>query len=274
VTALHAFYGSCESEEASMVTSEVTFEAPTIFEDQPLRVFALIAGVGTLLIAVLAGIANFGGIERLVVRDDATTTAQNILTSQGTFRFAVAGLVLVAILDVVVAWALFGFFRPVNEGLSRLTAWLRVAYAAVFAVAISQLVGALHLLGDAAYLKTFSVGQLRTEALVRIDSFHDIWSISLVLFGTYLALVGFMAFRSGYVPKFVGVLLVVAGVGYLVDSFGTLLATNYTLKVGSVTSVGEVVLMVWLLVKGRTVTVRRAVPRFDETAPASSGGTT
>jgi hypothetical protein len=257
-----------------MVTSEVVSQAPTIVEDQPLRAFALVAGIGTLLMAVLAGLANFGGIERLVIRDDAAGTAQNILATQGTFRLALAGLVLVAILDVVVAWALFGFFKPANEGLSRLAAWLRVAYAAVFAVAISQLVGALHLLSDAAYLKTFSVGQLRTEALVRINSFYDIWSISLVLFGTYLALLGFMAFRSSYVPKFVGVLLVIAGIGYLVDSFGSFLVADYSLKVGSITSVGEVVLMIWLLVKGRRVTVRRTPTRLDETAAAFSGGTT
>lgn len=123
--------------------------------DLPLRTFALIAGVGLLLMAVLAGIANFGAIEGLVTKDDATKTAHDILASQEAFRFALLALVFVAILDVVVAWALFGFLKPVHEGLSRLAAWLRVAYAAVFAVAISQLVGALHLLGNADYLKTF-----------------------------------------------------------------------------------------------------------------------
>ena len=58
-----------------MVTGEVVLEAPTIFEDQPLRVFALVGGIGTLLMAVVAGMANFGAIERLVIRDDATGDA-------------------------------------------------------------------------------------------------------------------------------------------------------------------------------------------------------
>lgn len=101
-----------------MATGEDTVEAPTIFEeevgsprlavgmgsseeDRPLRASALIAGVGILLMAVLAGIANFGGIERLVTKDDATKTGQHILASQGAFRFALVALVVVAILDVM-----------------------------------------------------------------------------------------------------------------------------------------------------------------------------
>jgi hypothetical protein len=249
-----------------MAPSEVTGDAPTITENQPLRAFALVAGIGTLLIAVLAGLAIFGGIERLVTDDDATKTAQDILGSQGTYRFALVALTLVAILDVVVAWALFGFFKPAHEGLSRLAAWLRIGYAAIFAVAISQLVGALHLLGNADYLNTFSAGQLRTEALVRINGFQDIWSMSLLFFGAYLVILGCLAYISGYVPKFVGVFLVIAGIGYLVDSFGALLVANYSLKIGSITSVGEVVFMIWLLVKGRGVVVRRMRPGLADPA--------
>lgn len=108
---------------------------------------------------------------------------------------------------------------------------------------------------------------------MRINSFHDIWSISLVFFGAYLLLLGYLAYGSGYVPKFVGVLLVIAGLGYLVDSFGALLVANYSLKVGALTSVGEVVLMIWLLVKGRSVVSRRTLSTRDGTAPAMSRAT-
>jgi Domain of unknown function (DUF4386) len=238
--------------------------------DHAMRESALVAGIGLLVMAVLAGLANFGAIERLVTDGDATKTAHDILASPGWFRFAIVALVLVAILDVVVAWALFVFFKPVHEGVSRLAAWMRVAYAAVFAVAVSQLVGTLNLLGDADYLKTFSGAQLRTQALLKIDAFHDIWNISLVFFGLYLVLIGALAFRSGYVPKFVGVLLVIAGIGYLVDSFGTLLVANYSLKVGSLTAFGEVVLMIWLLVRGRSATARASMVTPEGPTPAMS----
>jgi hypothetical protein len=154
-----------------------------------LRRPAVVAGVGILLISILAGLANFGAVEGLVTGDDATTTAHDILASEETFRLVVAAFVVVAVLDAVVAWALYAFFTPVNRELALLAGWLRLAYAAVFTVAISL--------------------------------------------------------------KLLGILVAVAGAGYLVDSFGALLFSGHALSVAAVTFVGEFLLMLWLLVKGR-----------------------
>lgn len=228
--------------------------------NRSMRVPALVAGVGLLLMTVLAPFANFGAMEGLVTEGNATKTAQDILASEGSFRLAIVALVLVAILDVVVAWALLEFFKPVHKGISTLAAWFRVAYAAVFVVAISQLVGALDLLGNDGYLKTFSTDQLHTEALLKIGAFHDIWNLGLVIFGVHLLLIGYLAYKSGYVPKPVGVLLVIAGLGYLVDSFGALLVSDYSLLVAAFTGFGEAVLMLWLLVKGRNVAADSGAP--------------
>jgi hypothetical protein len=217
------------------------------------RTPAVVAGVGILLITVLAGLANFGAVEGLVTGGDATKTAHDILASESLFRLAIGAFVLVAVLDAVVAWGLYAFFKPVSRDVSLLAGWLRLAYAAVFAVAISQLTGALHLLGNADYLHTFTPDQLRTQALLKITDFHDIWTVSLVLFGTHLLLVGYLIFRSGFAPKLLGVLVAVAGVGYLVDSFGALLFSGYTANTGAFTFVGEFLLMLWLLIKGRTI---------------------
>jgi hypothetical protein len=169
------------------------------------------------------------------------------------FRLAVAAFVLVALLDVMVAWGLYAFFKPVNREVALLAGWLRLAYAAVFAVAISQLAGALHLLGNADYLRTFTPDQLHTQALLKITDFHDIWTVGLVLFGTHLVLIGYLIYRSGFAPKLLGVLVAIAGAGYLIDSFGALLFPDYAISVSAVTFVGEFLLMVWLLVKGRTI---------------------
>ena len=218
-----------------------------------LRTPALVAGVGILLISILAGLANFGVIEGLVTTGDATQTAHDLLASEGLVRLAVAAFVLVALLDVVVAWGLYAFFTPVRREVSLLAAWLRLAYAAVFAVAVSQLTGALHLLRTPDYLHTFTPDQLHTHALLKIADFHDIWTVSLVLFGTHLLLIGYLIYRSGFAPKLLGVLVAIAGAGYLTDSFGALLFPDYAISVSAVTFVGEFLLMVWLLVKGRTI---------------------
>jgi hypothetical protein len=90
--------------------------------------------------------------------------------------------------------------------------------------------------------------RLQLEVLAEIQQFDDIWSFGLGLFGIHLPLIGWLAFNSGFVPRFIGVLVAIAGVGYLIDSLGGLLDASYPFELASFTFVGEVVLMVWLLV--------------------------
>ena len=84
--------------------------------------------------------------------------------------------------------------------------------------------------------------------LAEIQQFDDIWSLGLGLFGIHLLLIGWLAFTSGFVPRFIGVLVAIAGAGYLIDSLGGLLYAPYSFELASLTFIGEVVLMVWLLV--------------------------
>lgn len=139
--------------------------------------------------SVLSAVGYLVGVKGLVTQGNPARTAKDILGSVGLFRFGILSLYLVAALDVVVAWALYRVFRPVSKGVSMLAAWLRVVYAGVFAVAISQLVGALRLLGNAGYLAVFSTNQLHAQALLKINTFTDIWDAGLVLFGLYLLVV-------------------------------------------------------------------------------------
>jgi hypothetical protein len=216
---------------------------------------ALVAGSALSGVAVLAAAANFGAIQRLVTDGNATRTAVDIMAARATFCLGIAAFVVVVALDVVVALALRTFFAPVHHRLAAVAAWLRVSYAAVFAVAISQLFAALRTVQSSRPLTGVALTHRRTEALLKIESFQNIWLISLVLFGLHLVLIGYLTYRSGYAPRVLGVLLVVAGVGYLVDSFGGILSDSYAINVSAVTFIGEALLMVWLLVKGRRVTL-------------------
>lgn len=186
----------------------------------------MVAGLGLLAMSVLAGFANFGVVEQVSTPDDTTTVR---------FRVAVLALVLVVALDVLVAWALREFFSPVHHGLATLAAWFRLAYAAVFLGAIAELFAA--------------AGSPRAPA--RIEEFRGVWELGLVLFGVHLVLVGFLAHRSRTVPTVLGVLVAVAGLGYVVDGAGTVLVADYSVDLAAVTFVGEVLLMLWLLVKAR-----------------------
>jgi hypothetical protein len=207
-------------------------------DTRSLRRASLTAGIALALMIVLAPFGVFGAVGGLITAGDASRTAQDILGSEGLFRWGIASLILVVILDVVVAAALLTVFEPVNRSISTMAAWFRAAYAAVYLVAISQLVVALGLLGDPA------------QALRAVDAYDTIWHVGLTLFGAHLLLIGLLAYRSGYMAKIFGILLVIAGLGYLADGFGAVLIPDYSMNISGFTFVGEATLMLWLLIKG------------------------
>ena len=222
----------------------------TQFNDVSTRTAALIAGLGLLLMAILAPFANFYVLGNLVVANDAKATTENIMASSGLFRLGIVGFLTVAVLDVLVAWALHILLEPVSRNLSLLAAWFRLLYAAVFALALSPLLGILQLLSAGESLKGLEAGQLHAQVMLSVGAFRYGWDLSLVLFGFHLLVLGYVVFRSGFMPKWLGVLLGIAALGYLADSFGKFLVPNYNITVAAFTFVGEVVLIFWLLWKG------------------------
>ena len=207
-------------------------------DTRSLRTASLTAGLALAVMALLAAFGVFGAVGALVTPGDAAKTAVDIAGSQALFRWGIASLILVAVLDVVVAGALFTLFASVNRSVSLMAAGFRVAYAAVYLVAIIQLVVALGLLGDPA------------QALRAIDAYNTIWLVGLILFGVRLLLIGYLAYRSGFMAKVFGILLVIAGLGYIADGFVAVLMPGPSISIGQFTFVGEVALMLWLLIRG------------------------
>ena len=103
------------------------------------RKVALAAGFSLFFLALLAVFAQFFVLETIFVPADAAATFNNIMASEGLFRGGIAAFLIVIILDIVVAWALYVLLRPVNRPLALLTAWLRLSFAAVFASALVNL---------------------------------------------------------------------------------------------------------------------------------------
>jgi len=236
-----------------MTHTAVTLPAAPPSDAAPtMRSATLVAGGGLLLIAALAGFGNVV-VQGVVTSGDPARTAADIAGSAGLFRLAVAAFLLAVALDVVVAWGLYRVFTAVSRDIARLAAWFRVAYAAVFAVAVSQLAGVPDLLTGGAYAEVLSAPELQGQTMVSIDAFTNIWSAGLLLFGVHLLVVGYLALRSTYVPRLLGVLLVVAGIGYAFDTFVTVFSDGSPFAVSSVTFLGEFLLGVWLLIRGRRV---------------------
>lgn len=210
---------------------------------------SLIAGGGLLAMSVLGGFGNFGAVEALVTPGDAARTTADIAASATLFRLGIASLLAVVVLDVIVGLALYNVFREVHENAARLGAALRLTYAAVFAVAISHLSGAARLATDGS--DGLSDAQAAGQALVAVDAFGDTWDAALVLFGLHLLTLGWLLHRSGAGPRWLGPLLALAGVGYLVDSTVAVLTGDSSPVMSMYTFVGEFALAVWLVVHGR-----------------------
>lgn len=216
---------------------------------------AILSGIGLLLIAVLGAFGYVAVVDGLVTEGDATRTAADIAGSRGLFVVGVAALYLAALLDVVVAGTLVRVFAPVDVHLARLSAYLRVSYAAVFLVALGHLAGVPAVLDQRA--GAFSTEQLQAQALSRVETYHDIWFAGLVLFGAHLAVLGLLVLRSRPTHRglaVLGALLVIAGVGYAFDTFHDLLRPGSHWTVSSVTFLGELLLALWLVARaGRAV---------------------
>ena len=213
-----------------------------------LRQSALIAGFGLLIMILFVLLSAMA--ETQIVPGDAAATASNILSHEGSFRLGIVGYIIVVVLDIVVAWALYVFFKPANKNLSLLTGWLRLAYAMVFGVALYHFFNALELVSGADYLSVFAPEQLEALALLSTRAFGLTWDIGYVFFGLHLILLGVLALTSGYVPKILGILLGIAGAGYLAETVITFFLPDFSVPIAMFTFAGEMIFALWLVIKG------------------------
>ena len=214
---------------------------------------AIIAGIGLLLMTIFYLMADIFIFQKLIVTGDALTTANNIKASETLFRIGICFILIVLICDVVVAWALYIFLKQVNESLSLLMAWFRLVYAAMLGIALLNLVIVLLLLSGTNYLAIFETDQLNSQVLLFLNAFYDVWAIGLIIFGFHLIILGYLVFKSEYIPRYLGVLLMVAGLSYLIDFFGNLLFPNLNLAISMIFGWGELIFMFWLLIKGAKI---------------------
>ena len=247
---------------------------PPSFQQGPdasrqVRKASLIAGVALLLMAALAGFGYDFAIHGRITPGNAARTAQDIMAHQGLFRAGIACLFLVVALDVVAALALYWVFRPVSKPISAVAAGMRIVYAGIFAVAVVQLAGAARLLGGAS-LPASGAARVQAQALSDINRFTDIWDAGLIVFGLYLLVIAWLAWRSGYVPRLLGVLVAIAGLGYIYDSIGQFVSGGSWTQVSTVTFIGEFLLALWLVIWGRRITVSQPVLRAEPAGPAGA----
>jgi hypothetical protein len=213
--------------------------------DHSTRKAALAAAIGLLAMAVLAPFAQFGVLATVIVPSDAAATTSNIAASVGPFGAAIAAFLFVAILDVVVAWGMYIVLRRVDQRAALVVTSLRVAYAAAFAYALLNLLDVAQTVNGASATGLQS-DQLQAHVATSVTAFRYGWDLALLIFGLHLIGLGGLLYRSVDFPRILGGLVVLAGAGYLADSFGRIFVPGYTLTISTFTFVGEVLLIVWL----------------------------
>ena len=230
--------------------------------DISLRKAALVAGFGYVIIFVFNTFALLT-LNNLIVRGDAATTAGNIMASESLFRLGIASWIAVLAVDAVVAWALYVFLKPVSPSLSLLTAWFRLLFVAIAGSAFITLFSLLLLLSGADDFAVFQPDQLNALAMLFLNPYDHGFNVAFVFFGVHILGLGYLILKSDYIPRILGILLIIAFVGYLIDSFASVLSSDYAdnealflLFVAVPALIAEYSLTFWLLIRGRKVEQR------------------
>jgi hypothetical protein len=212
---------------------------------------ARITGVIYLLYFLTAVFAEFF-MRGLIVSDDAAATANNILAHQALFRLGLATGLIATACYVAVTALFYDLFKPVNRSLSLLAAFFSLVGCAILAFASLFRIAPLVVLGGGQYLSVFKVEQLRALASLFLELYGQGVNICFVFFGVYCLLIGYLIFRSAFLPRILGVLMVFAGLGWL--TFLSPPLAHYLSPYIQVLGVlAEGSLMLWLLVMGVNV---------------------
>lgn len=211
---------------------------------------ARIAGIGYLTLFFVSIFANFFVLERLIEPGDASATAANIAESEGLFRIGIVGFLVIVFLDVAIAWLLYIVFRRVHRDISLVAAWFRLVYAVFLGFALTFLFVALQLLSGV------ESGQNQGQVMWFLDAFNYGWLLGLAFFGIHLVLLGYLMIKSVFMPKVIGILLVLAGAAYMIDTLANTLLANYSdyetlflLIVAIPAIVAELAFTIWLLLR-------------------------
>lgn len=211
----------------------------------------LIARVAGFLYLLVIPLGIFGALyvpSRLIVPGNAAATAGNLMASESLFRLGIVSDLLAPIVLILVVLALYQLLKPVNKTMALLMVRFVLAGAPMSMLNKLNQFAALQFLSGADYLEVFPPGQLQALSLLFLRLHNQGSTIAFLFWGLWLFPLGYLVFKSGFFPGILGILLMIACFGYLADSFASLL--GYSLNLGMFAALGEVLFMLWLLIKG------------------------
>lgn len=220
----------------------------------PHRKTARIAGLLYLILAITGSFGIMYIPSKFFAKGDATTIANNIMTNEMLFRIGIVVNLISIIIFIFLVLKLNRLLKKVNENHALLMVTLVVVSVPISFLIILNEVAALILLSDADFLKVFEPDQLNALMMLFLDLYkHGIFIVE-IFWGLWLFPFGLLVYKSGYIPRIFGILLIFGGFGYVIASFTYLLFPSYGPIVSPIvtipSAVGEFSIILWLLIKG------------------------
>lgn len=214
---------------------------------------ARVAGLFYLIFILLSILVDVLGRSKMIVIGDAAATARNIAASEGLFRLSFMSDLLSALFFLLAAWALYVLLKPVNQNMALLFLILNLGGVAVQSLNLLNQFAAVLLLDGGDYLSVFQAGQVQAMALFFLTLHENGFMVAQIFYGTWLFPLGYLVYKSGFLPKFLGVLVLADFVCWLAFFFQFFLFPTFTVITYISFPVGflaEFGLTLWLLIKG------------------------
>jgi hypothetical protein len=215
-----------------------------------IQAYAKAAGI-LFLLSIIGGGLGEAYVPSKIISNDAAATAANIKAFTFLFRLGFAGFLLESVCDTALSLNFYVLLKPVNKELSLLAAFFGLIGTATFAVTELFYFMALHLVGNAGYLKTFEPAQLQTLALLSLKYYGYGAALFTVYYGLAWIVRSYLIFRSGYLPKLIGIVMAIGGFGFVARNLLFVLAPAYASETLLMLFFpGGLLLMGWLIVRG------------------------
>jgi hypothetical protein len=203
------------------------------------------------LIFILTTVLASNVRSRLIVSGDAAATANNIMSSQGLFRIGFVTELVSAVFFLLAAWALFVLLKPVNKNLALLFLLLNLGGVAVECINALNLFAALQFLSGANYLNVFQTGQLQAMAMSSLNLYTSGFLIAQIFFSAWLLPLGYLVYKSRFLPRLLGLLLILDFFGNMSWFLQGFLLPDYGILAypgNAISLIAEISLTAWLLI--------------------------
>ncbi len=214
---------------------------------------ARMAGFLYLAFFVTFILADNGVHSTSVASGDAATITENIMASEGLFRIGFVSFVFSAMFFLLSAWALYVLLKPVHKELALLVVLLNLCGVAIKCASLLGEVTALLLLSDADYLQVFEADQLQALASLFLNVFSNGFIIAQIFFSAWLLPLGYLVFKSRFLPRVLGILLILDFFAVLIWFLQFFLLPDYkaiSYPGLAISFIAEASLCLWLLIKG------------------------